>query len=320
MGHALVLRERITNTKQLLYFAAVTSGNNDIGIIFSSCLTIMTHSLRHVKLLSLNNNALLLFICALAFSLQFPRFVHTVASCHFAVRNMVVMLASSEVLFINADQFSSDVFTQTKPLKDECKRDKILPRRKVQFAAGEPEVSYYIGGEDLPEESRFIKWLSTTELQQIQHDIKVFRTQLCRHKHGYDHELTLAHHKVTLMLKSDFRLLLKLSRTLPDQDLFKWCAYNDGRRGLERFVSQIYSAFRQGDMVKTRQAVLIEQAGQRDAGLNDPNAIAKASQFASCRARSFAHLLAVADANMILKPQLADCHGGKRKRNCVADL
>jgi len=172
--------------------------------------------------------------------------------------------------------------------------------RRVRFESSQPKIlnleNEYLSHEDL---SRM--WWTADELIAIRNKAKMFSLHLRNDGASQDCHLTTAHHKITLFLASRFRSLLKLPPSSPYQDLSKWCSYNDGRRGLERYVSSVYSSFRQRDVVYTRIAVLTEQARQRDQHINCPDMIAATSQLASIRARTFAFLLASADASVTMK-------------------
>jgi hypothetical protein len=200
---------------------------------------------------------------------------------------------------LSDDVFSSEHFAL--PLKRELESAVRVPRRRgtaiVRFRdLSSPEVinprpEYY---DDSDVE---IKWFVPQELQQIRHGAKVQSTELRRSDQNQDCYLCLAHRKTSLMLKSDFKNLIKLTPSTPDQDLTKWCAHDDGRRGLERFASRDYNVLRRNDITNTRSSVLNEQYIQREQGAACQEKIAKAAREASRRARTFARFIAVADAN-----------------------
>jgi len=177
----------------------------------------------------------------------------------------------------------------------------VTPQR-VRFQSPHPKVlnpeNEYLGKEDC-----IVRWWSTEDLQKIRHRIKNLCSRIRYHEKRQDYELTTAHRKITLILASDFSSLMKLPLSLPDQDLSVWCSHNDGRRGLERFASKVYSGFRMNDIVETREAVLREQSRQRqkEGVVNDPDRIAELCQRASRRARSFAQFMAGADAQQVGK-------------------
>ena len=193
--------------------------------------------------------------------------------------------------------FSNDNFTF--PLKYELDAMEVStepaqPSRKVGFVEEpsilNPDTEYY-SDEDIA-----IRWFSPMELIQIKKSAKDFSTLLRRSKRSEETCLTMAHRKTTLMLKSDFKALVKLSPTTPDKDLHSWCTNNDGRRGLERFSSRDYCCFRRKDVIATRTAVFEEQARQCAKGLRDDEIIAKAARETSRRARSFALFFGEADS------------------------
>ena len=167
--------------------------------------------------------------------------------------------------------------------------------RKVKFGGQrvinrEPE--YY------DETDQAIKWWTSDELQSIRQEAKDTASDL-RCKSAANTSaccITLAHRKTTLMLSSDFKSLTKLSRTTPDQDLHQWCSWNDGRRGLERFSSQIYWCFRRQDISNFRKGVVEETIRQKEMGISDPEMTAKLAREASRRPRTFALFMGEADA------------------------
>jgi len=170
--------------------------------------------------------------------------------------------------------------------------------RQVRFESAPPKIlnpeSKYLSHEDS------IIWWTSNELEEIRKDAKLLCSQFWHHA-SQDCDLTVAHHKLIFLLASKLWALLKLSPTSPDQDLLKWCSCNDGRRGLERIVSKTYSSFRQNDICETRMLVLTEQKRQRDEDIVDPEKIAILSQSASRRSRTFALIMASADASVVAK-------------------
>jgi hypothetical protein len=149
-----------------------------------------------------------------------------------------------------------------------------------------------------------IRWFTMHELQQIKHQAKEYSITIRQSSTNQDTCLCVAHRKTSLMLKSDFKSLVKLSATTPDQDLSEWCSYEDGRRGLERFSSRDYAAFRRSDINLTRSAVIEEFARQRNMLLFDEEAVANLARDASRRSRTFARFFAEADAGASKKTQL----------------
>lgn len=152
-----------------------------------------------------------------------------------------------------------------------------------------PSAEYYT------DDDVTIRWYSMDELQQLKQEAKGYSITIRQSSTSQDTCLCVAHRKTSLMLKSDFKSLLKLSPTTPDQDLSEWCSYDDGRRGLERFLSRDYAAFRRSDINLTRTSVLEEYCKQRNTLLFDDEAVANVAREASRRARSFARFFAEAD-------------------------
>lgn len=148
-----------------------------------------------------------------------------------------------------------------------------------------------------------IKWYTMDELQQIKQQAKDFSNSIRQTSSSEDTCLCTAHRKTSLMLKSDFKSLVKLSQTTPDQDLSEWCSYEDGRRGLERFSSRDYAAFRRSDINLTRTSVIEEFERQRSMLFFDEEAVANHAREASRRARTFARFFAEADAGASRKTQ-----------------
>jgi hypothetical protein len=146
------------------------------------------------------------------------------------------------------------------------------------------------------------KWFTSTDLLLIKENAKNQSATIRRSGPPESCSLTLAYRKTSLMLAKEFKELVKLSTTSPDQDLREWCAYNDGRRGLERFTSREYCYTRRADVVKTREAVLAEQDRQIESGERDDELIAKASREITRRARTFALFVAEADSKQQTRP------------------
>lgn len=168
-------------------------------------------------------------------------------------------------------------------------------RTLVRFQAEETVIN--LQTEYYTDEDVRTKWYSNDDLAQIKLEAKELSNELRRSTNSQDTCLTTAHRKTSLMLKSDFKALVKLSPSTPDQDLTKWCSTTDGRRGLERFASRDYTVMRRNDIAKTRQAVF-EAASSRQ----EPEAIAHAARDASRRARTFARFFAAADADAAKTP------------------
>lgn len=174
-------------------------------------------------------------------------------------------------------------------------------RRAIVQFEGETQVinpyPEYYTDEDID-----IKWFGANELQQIKLKTKANCNELRRTTKGQDTSLCVAHRKTSLMLNSDFKSLVKLSPTTPDQDLSEWCSYDDGRRGLERFASRDYAALRRNDICNTRTSVITEYSRQQALCISDSEAIAQLAREASRRARTFARFFAAADAGAAKKP------------------
>jgi len=213
---------------------------------------------------------------------------------------MVPLLRTDNV--VHGDEMNTGVFSH----EDSAKRLGLplgilgsSTGRRVRFEPSQPKI-LNLENEYLSHEDLLNLWWTADELIAIQNKARMFCSLLRTHGANQDCHLTTAHRKVTLFLASKFRSLLKLSPSSPDQDLSKWCTYNDGRRGLERYVSRVYSSFRQRDVFYTRMAVLTEQARQSEQHINCPDTIAVLSQSAKQRARTFAALLASADASVAM--------------------
>ena len=203
---------------------------------------------------------------------------------------------SSSPLLVWESNYNDDVF-QFHPLKMELDAAFLEPievapqSASVRFAANvliinaEPE---FYSDDDVA-----TKWFSNDDLARIKVHAKDLCNELRRSDSPQDTTLTIAHRKTSLMLKSDFKALVKLTPTTPDQDLTKWCSYTDGRRGLERFASRDYSIMRRNDISNTLQAVLNGAKLHHDA-----ETIAHSAREASRRARTFARFFAAADADV----------------------
>jgi hypothetical protein len=201
-------------------------------------------------------------------------------------------MAPFSVLDQQYQTFSNDNFTC--PLKYELDAMESEPTMRVTFRTDptimNPDAEYYTCHDILT------KWFSSDELLQIKSRAKGFSTILRRSKRVEETCLTMAHRKTSLMLKSDYKALVKLSPSTPDQDLHQWCSHNDGRRGLERFSSRDYCCFRRKDVIATRTMVLEEQARQHCQGHFNEEMLANVSREASRRARSFALFFGEADS------------------------
>lgn len=172
-----------------------------------------------------------------------------------------------------------------------------LDSPKTSFVRFEDEIGIinplceYYTEEDLE-----TKWLGPGELHQVKQQAKEDSSNLRKETKGQHTSLCLAHRKTSLMLKSDFKSLVKLSPTTPDQDLTEWSSSDDGRRGLERFASRDYAALRRKDICDTRTAVIEEYSRQQTFHVKDDEAIADMARDSSRRARTFARFFAAADA------------------------
>ena len=145
------------------------------------------------------------------------------------------------------------------------------------------------------------RWYTMEELQFIKQLAKEDSNSIRQSSAGKDTCLCVAHRKTSLMLKSDFKSLVKLSPTTPDHDLSEWCSYDDGRRGLERFASRDYAALRRRDIHITRTSVIEEFARQRNMFVFDHESVANLAREASRRSRTFARFFAEADAGAARK-------------------
>jgi hypothetical protein len=170
-------------------------------------------------------------------------------------------------------------------------------RKRVCFNLGRtklinPQVEFYTD-DDVND-----KWMNGEALANIKLDAKRISAVLRRiSKQRGTCIVSHAHRKTTLMMKSDFRALGKLTPTAPDQDLAQWCMQMDGRRGLERFASSDFNVIRCSDVIATRKAVFDEQDRQRDFCVRpDPETLAKLACECSRRARTFARFMGVADS------------------------
>jgi hypothetical protein len=198
------------------------------------------------------------------------------------------------------DVFSNEHFAD--PLNSQLDKLTCSSSRRVRFNREDkvfnPDLEYYTD-EDIK-----IKWCNILDLQEIRQEAKEVSSLIRHHAKTQYCELAMAHRKTTLILASDFRSLVKLTPTTPDQDLSIWCSRDDGRRGLERFASKVYGCFRRRDVSEARIAVLAEQNCQRTQQFCDPELIAAKSRAVSLRARTFALFLAGADEKQVSKRDL----------------
>lgn len=189
-------------------------------------------------------------------------------------------------------------------------------RRKIRFSPNltivNPSKEYFT------DEDVKLKWLAASDLRQLKVGAKELSNRLRKSPRSLDQKtISIAHRKTTLMLKADFKALTKLSSSTPDEDLVRWCQSSDGRRGLERFSSRDYAAFRQIDIGKVRAAVRDECARQKESGIFDPEAIAAAAQQHSRRARTFARFLGAADASTAVHQR--DSEGRRALTRCHSE-
>jgi hypothetical protein len=183
----------------------------------------------------------------------------------------------------------------TFPLQQELETMQFnKPKKLVQFSREtskviNPETAFYT------DRDIRIKWFGMDELGDIKQaakDMSIVIRRKSKEQHCF---LTMAHRKTSLILAADFKALIRLPTSTPDSDLQGWCAYADGRRGLERFASKDYSLLRRKDIIKTRKTVLAEQEKQKKAENQDPETIAKLARESSRRARTFALFFGAAD-------------------------
>jgi len=193
---------------------------------------------------------------------------------------MAPFVTSEDAFHATRDDFDCDL-SSNDSLSDsqttELRELETINIHRVRFQLAKPKVldpeTEYFSAEEYP-----IRWWSAEELKKIWQSIKTLCARIRVKTKCQDHELITAHRKITLILASNFSLLTKMSPLLPEQDLPIWCSYNDGRRGLERFASRVYSFFHMNDIVVTRKAVLREQSRQRQEGVNNPDMLAKLCQ------------------------------------------
>lgn len=184
----------------------------------------------------------------------------------------------------------------TAPLKLELAAVESTPvKRRVRFQKGKPAV-INLTTEYLLDDEMIVRWWLPDEVDRIRESSR--RLSSFIRKKYLSEDVSMAHRKTTLMLASDFKALLKLSRTTPDQDLRIWNRSCDGARGLERYACKDYACFRRKDITNTRTVVLAEQARQRQDRAHDSDAISLVAKEASRRARTFAHMMGEADARV----------------------
>lgn len=200
---------------------------------------------------------------------------------------------------LNVNEFHDGAFSDvhfSHPLRIHL-AESLLPqrsKRRVQFDIGEHVINP--GTEYYTDDDIRIKWWGMDELATIRNEAKEMSRFLRKHE---ECDLTMGHRKTSLMLASDFKSLVKLGTETPDHHLRKWCAQDDGRRGLERFASKDYCCFRRRDINHTRSAVIAEQRKQKEHGFVDVEVTAQLARDASRRARSFAVFFAEADAAIV---------------------
>lgn len=143
-------------------------------------------------------------------------------------------------------------------------------------------------------------WLKKEELHKLKMAAKKDSERLRRKDAATNDDkaskFTMAYKKTKFMLNSNFKELMKLPLSRPDEDLTKWCLRNDGRRGLEKCVSKNFSIWRSKEIRNARKVVFNEQDLQREMNIKDPDAIAKVSRDCTNLSRSFAGFLGAADA------------------------
>lgn len=199
---------------------------------------------------------------------------------------------------LSRSDHSESVFTAerfTKPLRDELDEviHHVIPSKRISFgpvSVINPMREYY-SDDDIS-----IKWYNKEDLNALRSEAKEVSKDLLEQGKTGECRLSTAHHKISLMLKKDLQRLIRLSPTTPDQDLRRWCATTDGRRGLERFSSRDYGLLRRKDITSSRKAVFEEQTRQRESGIVDPEEIARLCRLYSRRPRTVAIFFGEADA------------------------
>lgn len=208
------------------------------------------------------------------------------------------------------------------PLKLELETVRLdqlkTPKRRVRFDRNKkvinPETGYY-NDEDVR-----IKWWGFDELSDIKQGAKETSIVLRKTIVESESPLTMAHRKTSLILASDFKALIRLSLSTPDKDLQEWCSFDDGRRGLERFVSKDYSCLRRQDILNTRESVMGEQQRQKETMKYDPEVIARLARETSRRARTFALFFGEADSRerLAIREPIFERRAPPRKRSKLA--
>lgn len=171
------------------------------------------------------------------------------------------------------------------------------PTKKSRVDFGTSKVINEGPKEIISEEEAVQRWWMADDLEVIKQrakDTSIRLRQQATERGGCFVEL--AHKKTTLMLANNFPELIKLPPSSPDQDLKKWCARSDGRRGLERFASRNYGIARRDDVTEAREAVIWEQRRQQQEGKINRETLAQVSKGKSRRARTFALFMGEADA------------------------
>lgn len=184
------------------------------------------------------------------------------------------------------------------PLRSSLRQAKVAgatpSKRHVHFNPDQDVLNP--GPEYYTDDDIEIKWWHGDVLCEIKQAAKNHSLRIRKQSKTSACCLTMAHLKIVMMLTGDFLSLVKLTESTPDQDLQYWCAYSDGRRGLERFASKDYSGVRRKDVQNVQMSVLEEQYKQQRWNRYDDEAIARVSLEGSRRARTFAHFIAEADA------------------------
>jgi len=214
---------------------------------------------------------------------------------------MTPFVTSEDVCHVTRDKFGCDMSCNESLSDSQTTEPMEIKNRnlhRVRFQSAKPKV-LNPETEYFSDEECLVRWWSLKELQKSRKSVKAICARIRCNAKCQDYELITAHRKITLILACNFRSLMKMSRSLPNQDLSIWCAHNDGRRGLERFASKVYSSFRTTDILETREAILREQVRQRREGVYDPDILAERCQRASRRARTFAQFMAGADADQV---------------------
>lgn len=158
---------------------------------------------------------------------------------------------------------------------------------------------HFLDAYESTEECFANKWYSLEELSRMRAEAKMTTIRLRKLASLLPEDacgLTMAFRKTTLMLHSDLKSLVKLPPTTPEQDIEKWSSMEDGRRGLERFISQDYANIRKMDLKLSRTAVVNESHRQQANHEANPEALSAISRASTKRSRSFALFMGEADA------------------------